>query len=226
MRESNRDRQCTDRHVDREQPGPWSNRQDAGGDGRSDRRCDRADRRVEPDATAEPAPRIDEAHQCAVDAHDAGRAEALDDARDGQSDQRIRQRAAQRCDGEYDQPVLIDAPIAIDVAKRGERQQRDRHRKLVGVHHPDRGSGAGIDVPPDRRQRHVGDRAVQHRERQAERDGQDRPVALREGNAVGLDGSDEWPRRLVRHHAGGWVAAQWRAISMRRVIQTSGKRLT
>ena len=30
----------------------------------------------------------------------------------------------------------------------------------------------------------------------------------------------------VRHHAGGWVAAQWRAMSMRRVIQTPENRLT
>src|ERR1700733_13543142 len=30
----------------------------------------------------------------------------------------------------------------------------------------------------------------------------------------------------VRHHAGGWVAAQWGGMSMRRVIQTPANRLT
>ena len=173
-----------DRHVHREQPGPGRDRQDPRRHRRADRRGDGADRRVEPDAAPEPAARIDEAHQRAVDAHDAGRAEALDDPGDGQRQQRIRQRAAERGDGEDDQPVLIDAAIAVDVAERGQRQQRYRHGKLVGVHHPDRRRGAGVEIARDRRQRHIGDRAVQHRERQAECDGQDRPIALRKWNAV------------------------------------------
>ena len=49
-----------------------------------------------PDAAAELAARVDEAHQRRVDAHDAGGAEALDDARDRQQRQRMRQRAEER----------------------------------------------------------------------------------------------------------------------------------
>ncbi len=95
---------------------------------------------------------------------------------------------AERGQREDHQPPLVDPAVAEDVAQRGQRQQRYRDRELIGVHHPDRIGRAGVQVAGDGGQRHVGDRAVQHGHRQAERDREDRPVALRHRHAVGWRG--------------------------------------
>ena len=81
---ADRQRGQADRDVDGEQPWPGPERQDAGGHGRADRRRDRDHHGVEADALAQLGVRIDVAHQRAVDAHHAGRAEALQGAGDGQ----------------------------------------------------------------------------------------------------------------------------------------------
>ena len=83
-------------------------------------------------------------------------------------------------------PAEIDPPIADDFAERGQRQQRDRDRELVAVDDPDRKRRARMQIAGDGRQRDIGDRAVDHRHHEAERDGQDRPVTLRLGQAVGV----------------------------------------
>src|SRR3984893_13628753 len=50
-----------------------------------------------------------------------------------------------------------------DVAKRCQRQQRDHHRELVCVDHPDRIRRARIEVLGDPRQRDVDERGVKAR---------------------------------------------------------------
>ena len=195
-------RQRTERDVDGEQPGPGSDRQDARGERRADRGREGDDERVDPDAAAELAARVGEAHQCRVDAHDAGGAKTLDDARDRQQRQRMRQRAEGGCEREQDEPGQIDAAIADDLAERRQRQQRDRDRELVAVDDPDREGRARIEVGCDRRQRHVGDGAVDDRHDDAERNGQHRLVALRLRQAVGMldrgrrhdGGAPDWSR--------------------------------
>jgi hypothetical protein len=106
-----------DRKVHREQIGPARHRQDAGRDGGTDGRGNRHHHRVDPDAAAELLVRIDKAHQRGVDAHDAGRAKPLQDARDGEEQQRMRQRAEQRGEGEQHQPRQVDATVADDLAE-------------------------------------------------------------------------------------------------------------
>ena len=132
--------------------------------------------------------RIGEAHQRRVDAHDPGRAKALHDARHRQQQQRVRQRAEQRCQREQQQPRQIDPAIADDLAQRCQRQQRDRDRQLIAVDDPDRKGRAGVQIPGDGRQRDIGDGAVDHRHDKPERDGEDRPIALRLGQAIGVLG--------------------------------------
>jgi hypothetical protein len=128
--------------------------------------------------------RIDVADERHIDAHDPGRAKPLQDARNRQERQRIREHAKQRGDRKQQQPGDIDAAVADDFAERGQRQQRDRDRELVAVDDPDRKSRAGMKVARDGGQGHVGDRAVHHRHDEADCNRQDRPATLRLGQAV------------------------------------------
>ena len=186
LRQAERQRHHAERNVDGEQPGPAADCEDAGGERRPDRGGEGDDERVDPDAAAEQVARIGEAHQRRVDAHDAGRAKPLDDARDRQQRQRMRQRAEGGCEREQHEPDQIDAPIADDLAERRQRQQRDRDRELVAVDDPDREGGARVQVGRDRRQRDIGDGAVDDGHDDAERNGQDRLVALGLWQAVGM----------------------------------------
>ena len=140
---------------------------------------------VDADAAAELLARIDDAHERGVDAHDAGRAETLDDARDRQRRQRVRQRAGQRGDGEQREPGQVDAAIADAVAERGKRQQRDGDRELIGVDDPDRVGRAGIEVLAM-----VGSAtlAMAPSSTASVRPSaiEDRPIAPRDGQAVGM----------------------------------------
>jgi hypothetical protein len=61
------------------------------------------------------------AHERAVDAHDARRAETLHDASERQRIDRPGHGAGERGEGEEDKARLIDAAVADDVAKRGQR---------------------------------------------------------------------------------------------------------
>ncbi len=176
------------RHVDGEQPGPGAEREDAGGDRRADRGGDRDHQRVDADAAAEQRMRIGEAHQRRIYAQDSGGAEALQDAGDRQQQQRVRQRAEGRGEGEQHEAGEIDAAIADDLAERSQRQQRDRDGELIAVDDPDREGRAGIEIVRDRRQGDIGDGAVHHRHDDAERNRDDGPVALRQRQAVRVFG--------------------------------------
>ncbi len=172
-------------HLQREQPGPGQHRHDRrrhrrAGSGRSGDH-----QRVEADAAAERFAWVDEAHQRAVDAHDAGAAEALQHAAEHQHRQRRRERADQRCRGIDHKSPDIDAAMAVDVAHRGERQQRDRDRELIRVHHPDRFGGCDPHVVRDRGQCDVGDRSDQDRHGDGDGDREHRSPPLGRRQPVG-----------------------------------------
>jgi len=76
-----------ERHIDGEQPWPWRDRQNAAGNGWSDCRRDRDDRRVKRETAAQDLVREDEADQRRVHAHDAGSTKALHYARGGEQRQ-------------------------------------------------------------------------------------------------------------------------------------------
>jgi hypothetical protein len=168
-----------DRHVDREQPRPRPDREDRRRDARPGRRRHRDHQRGHRDTAAQLPARIGEAHQRGGDAHHPGRTEPLQGPPEGQHFERSGQCADQRRAGIDHQPDAVDPAIAENVAERGEGQQRDHHRELIGVDHPDRIGGAGVQILSDRRQRDIDDRGIEARHRQPDHQGQDRPIALR-----------------------------------------------
>ena len=176
-------------HLQREQPGPGQHRHDrrrdrrAGGGGSGDHQ------RVEADAAAEFIARVDEADQRAVDAHDAGAAETLQHAAEHQHRQRRRERADERCRGVDHEAPDIDAAMAVDVAHRGERQQRDGDRELIRVHHPDRFGRRHLHVVRDGGQRDVGDRGDQDRHRDGDGDREHRSPPWAGGSPSVTSGS-------------------------------------
>ncbi len=121
--EAQAERQCgkTDREIDGKQIGPGRDRKNCRGHAGADGGGDRNHHGIEPDAAAELRARIDEAYQRGVDAHDAGRAKSLHDARHRQHQQSVRERAGERSDGEQHESGEVDTAIADDLAKRGER---------------------------------------------------------------------------------------------------------
>ena len=132
--------------------------------------------------------RIGIADQRRVDAHDPCGAKSLHDARHRQQHQRVRNRAKQRRQREQHQPRKVDPAIADDFAQRRQRQQRDRDRELIAVDDPDRKCRAGVQVPGNGRQRDIGDGAIDHRHDKTERNGENGPMALRLGQAIGVLG--------------------------------------
>jgi hypothetical protein len=149
--------------LKREQPRPRSDRQYGRRDGRAGGGRSRHYQHIVPDAAAKLASGENEADQGAVDAHDTGASEALHNAGKHKLRQGRECRAPDGGDDVECQPPAINATMAVDIAQRGHRQQADRHRELVGIHHPDRGGRGGVHLPGDRRQGDVGDRPVQHR---------------------------------------------------------------
>jgi hypothetical protein len=157
-------------------------------------------------------------HQRGVDAHDAGRADALENARANQPAEAIRQRAAERSDREQREAGDVDPAITEAFAKRRERQQQDSDRQLIGVDDPDRRRGRRPDFLADRRQRDVGDCAVEHRHGQREPDRSCRPIPPRRGQA----GFFNIGRLLLEIHSGPIERA-------RRAVPTAigrGRRMT
>jgi hypothetical protein len=100
-------------------------------------------------------------------------------AAQGQHIERGRERADQCRRGVEHEAEAVNASIAEDVTARGEGQQRDHHRQLVGIDDPDRIGGAGVQILGDDRQGDVDDRGIEARHRQPDHQGQDRPIALR-----------------------------------------------
>ena len=95
---------------------------------------------------------------------------------------------AERCEGEHREAGLRDPPVADDFSQRGERQQGDQNRELIGIDHPHRSRMSDAKAARDRGERDVGDGAVEHGHADGEQDRHDRPVAARTGKAVVLYG--------------------------------------
>src|SRR5689334_2489534 len=114
--------QGADRDVDREQEWPARNRQNCGGDRRTDSGGDSDHHRIDADAAAELRVRIGEADERRVDAHDSSRPKALKDARQREPYQRMRQRAERRSEGEQQESGKINASVADDFAERSKGQ--------------------------------------------------------------------------------------------------------
>ncbi|MGY4504417.1 hypothetical protein ACVWYH_008374 [Bradyrhizobium sp. GM24.11] len=212
--QADHERDHAERNVDGEQPGPAADCEDAGGERRPDRGGEGDDERVEPDAAAEQVARIGEANQRRVDAHDACRTKPLDDARGREQRQRMRQCAECGCEREQREPDQIDAAISDDLAERGQRQQRDGDRELVAVDDPDRERRACVQVGCDRRQRDIGDRAVDDGHEDAKRNGQDRLIALGLGQAVGMLDRDG-------RHGGGVLGSSRDDLRIRKLRDAS-----
>ena len=117
---------------------------------------------------------------------------------------RRRERAAERGEREHRQPGLRHAPVADDLAERGERQQQHEDRQLVGVDDPDRGGRRW------RRNRARWWAARRWRwccraptSQIASSDRRDRPVAARHRQAVGVHGgalAERYPRSAHGAH--------------------------
>ena len=173
-----------ERHVDREQPRPVGDREDAGRDTRPDGGRDRDHHRVVAERASQHAVRVDEPHQRGVDAHDPRCPQPLQHARRRQGEQAAGQRARERGDHEQREADPIDAPVADDLARRGQRQQRHRDRELVGVDHPDRAGRRGPEIVRDGGQGDIGDRAIQHRHHEGYEHGEHGPVPLRHRETI------------------------------------------
>ena len=173
-----------ERNVDREQPGPRSDRKNRRGDRRPQRERRSDHQRVVAEAAAQHMGRVDEADQRRVDAHDAARAQPLQRPRRRQAGQRPCERAAKRGQREQQQAAKIDPPMADDFAERAERQQRGDQRDLVDIDHPDHLGRTDLEVGGDGRQRDVRDRRVQRSHRQRGKDRSDRPAPEFRGQAV------------------------------------------
>ena len=178
------ERHHADRHVDQKQPMPGGDRKDRRRDARASGRANGDHHRHVADPLAKPRVRIDEPDERDVDAHDSRRAQALNDAREGEHGECRRERAGERSDGEEGKPPPIDAPVAQHVAERRQRQKRDGDRELEGVDDPDRVLRRDRELARHRRQRHGDDGAVEHRHADRHGESRERQQALRIGEAV------------------------------------------
>ena len=96
----------------------------------------------------------------------------------------MRQRTDKRGAGEHHKANHVDAAIPENVAERRERQQRDDDGELIGIDNPDRIGSAGVDLLGNRRQRDIGDRAVEHRQGDPDGEVQDSPISQWERESV------------------------------------------
>ncbi len=182
--QSDRNRQHADRNVDRKQPRPGAERQDAGGDRRAGRGCGGHHQRVVAKTAAHQAARIDEADQRAVDAHHAAGAKSLQRARHQQALERPRAGAGQRCQREQHQSGEINPLVADDLAERAERQQRRHQHDLVDIDDPDHVGRADVQVGRNGGQRDIGNRRVERSHRKRREDRRDRPAPALRRQAV------------------------------------------
>ena len=128
--------------------------------------------------------RVNQAHQRGIDAHDAGRANALQHACHCQRAKRVRQGAGnggQREDQHADQ---VNPPVADDVAQGCQRQQQRQRGDLVSVDDPNRLSRCGLQLACDVGQGQIDDGAVQHRHDNSEYNHQHGPGALMRGQPI------------------------------------------
>ena len=165
------------RQIDGEKPRPRGDGEESGGQRGPCCRRDSHDQCIDPHSPSQKVPGIDNADQGGVDAGDGRRTEPLQHPGQRERRQRARQGTGQRGKGEDDQSGNIDFPVPDHVAQRRERQQRDHRSQLVGVHHPNGGGRAGIQIGCDGRQGHIGDRPVEHGKRDPHRNGENRPIA-------------------------------------------------
>ena len=138
-RQAEGDRDETQRHIDRKQPGPSGHRQDQRGNRRAERERNADHQGIQSNAAAHPRSRINHPDQCQVDAHDAAGSNALQGTRDGQFRQGAGASASQRCQRKKDQSAEKNATRPEQIAERSERQQGRHDRQLIGVDDPNRG---------------------------------------------------------------------------------------
>ena len=172
------------RHVDEKQPMPGGDRKDRRGDARASGHANGDHHRHVADPLAKPCVRIDEANERDADAHDSRRAQALNNARDGEHGECRRERAGERGDGEERKPPPIDAPVAEPVAKRGQRQKGYGDRELEGVDDPDRVLRRDGELARHRWQSDRDNGPVEHRHAGPHGERRERQQALRIGEAV------------------------------------------
>ena len=176
-----------ERDIDREQPVPGGDGEHEAGEAGAERGRNADGERVEAHRLAELGGGKNIADEGGIDAHDAGGADALEDARGGEKIERPRAGAAERGDGEHDHAGAVDAAVTVNVAERGERQQQDDDGELIDADNGDRLRRGGVEVARDGRQRHIGNRGVHDGQGERDDDRAISPIAAGNGHAVPLD---------------------------------------
>ena len=173
-----------DRNIDGEEPVPRRHRKNRGRERRPRHRGDGHHRGIDAHAAPQLVARVDDTDDRRIDTHHSRTAESLNHPHGDQHFQRAGKSAAYRREGEEDESADVDAAVADDIAQRRKTQQRNDDRQLIGIDHPDRIGRRDSQLVGDRRQRDIGDRTVQYRQRHAERDGQNRPQSARHRQPV------------------------------------------
>ena len=197
--EPDRQRNQAERKIDREQPRPRTDSENARGDRRSQTKggCDHHG--VVAEATALQPRRKHEADQRGIHGHHAAGAETLQRTRNQQARQRPGQRAAERGQSEQQEAAEIDALMADDLTERAERQHGGDDDDLIDIDDPNDLGRADMQIGRHRRQRDVGDHGVERAHRQRREDGGDRPAALARRQAVPRFGAGRWFRSQGVH---------------------------
>ena len=177
-------RRRTHRNIDRKEPLPRPRRKDGGRHGRPRHRRHGYYRGIDSHPAPELGPRVDEAYQRRVDRRHGRRPEALEHPGQHQRRERPGQSTARRSQREERQAAHINLTVTQRLTQRGQRQHAHHDGQLVGVDNPYRIGRRHRQLRPQRRQRHIGYRAVQHREPHAERHGQHGTQPARHGQPV------------------------------------------
>ncbi len=177
-------RQHTDGNVDQKQPRPRRYRQNARRNRRPRSAGERHHKPREPNRPTKLRARKNKAHQRGIDAHQSRSAKALRQPGKNQHRHGGRARTSNRRYGEQPNAPGIDTPIAINVAKGCERDERDHHCELVAVDHPNALSRRDCQTMRNIRQSNVRNRTVKHRHDHDQTLGNHRPTSLRNRQPV------------------------------------------
>jgi hypothetical protein len=97
----------------------------------------------------------------AIGRHD-GAPQALDRPRNDQEGLRVRQATEQRCDRELGDAEEEDSLLAVEVAEAAGEQQKAAEGEQVRVHDPRERCLREAEIVPNRWQRDVHDRGIEH----------------------------------------------------------------